>query len=125
MAIKRVMLVCQHKNGVNVRYSDPNGFGCPGTMGLWDLHSNDALNRAKMQLPIGPVDTNFCPCCTFWLTSNKTLNNHVRKHYGMGLTCWADGFTTASVATMKTHMELEHGYKGKRTSVVKKPKRKG
>ena len=29
-----VMLVCQHKNGVNIAYSDPDGFGCPGTMGL-------------------------------------------------------------------------------------------
>ena len=31
-------------------YSDPDDFGCPGTMGLWDLHSTDALSRAKMQL---------------------------------------------------------------------------
>ena len=66
VAIKWVMLMCQHENGVNVKYSDPDGFGCPGTMGLWDLHSSDALNRVKMQLPSSPVDTNFCPCCTFW-----------------------------------------------------------
>ena len=94
-------------------------------MGLWDLHSSDALNRAKMQLPSSPVDANFCPCCAFWSTNNETLNNHVRKHYGMGLTCWADGFMTASMAAMKTHMELEHGYEGKRASAVKKPKGKG
>ena len=114
VAIKRVMLVCQRENGVNVKYSDSNGFGRPGTMGLWDLHSSDALNRAKMQLPSGSVDANFCPCCAFWSTKNETLNNHVRKHYEMGLTCRADGFTTASVATMKAHMEMEHGYEGKR-----------
>ena len=42
--IKRVMLMCQCEKGVNVKYSD--GFGHPGTMGLWDLHSSDALNRA-------------------------------------------------------------------------------
>ena len=125
MAINRVMLVCQCENGVNVRYSDPDGFGCPGTMGLWDLHSSNALNWAKMQLPSGPVDANFCPCCVFWSTNNETLNNHVRKHYIMGLTCWADGFTTASVAAMKTDMELEHGYEGKHTGVVKNPKGKG
>ena len=108
VAIKWVMLMCQCENGVNVRYSDPDGFGRPGTMGLWDLHSSDALNRAKMQLPSGPVDTNFCPCYAFWSTNNETLNNHVRKDYGMGLTCRADGFTKASVAAMKMHMELEH-----------------
>ena len=125
VAIKRVMLMCQHENGVNVKYSDPDGFGHPGTMGLWDLHSSDALNRAKMQLPSGPVDANFCPCCAFLLMNNETFNNHVRKHYGMGLTCQADGFTTASVATMKVHMELEHGYEGKCTGAVKKPKGKG
>ena len=71
------------------------------------------------------VDANFCPCCAFWSTNNETLNNHVCKHYRMGLTCQADGFTTASVAAMKAHMELEHGYKGKRTGAVKKPKGKG
>ena len=108
-----------------MRYSDPDGFGHPGMMGLWDLHSSDALNRAKMQLSSGRVDTNFCPCCMFWSTNNETLNNHVRKHYGMSLTCQADGFTTASMAAMKMHMELEHGYEGKHTSVVKKPKGKG
>ena len=123
--IRQVMLVCQHDNGVNVKYSDSDGFGCPGTMGLWDLHSSNALSRAKMQLPSGPIEANFCPCCAFYSTNNKTLNNHVRKHYGMGLTCRSDGFTTASVAAMKGHMETKHGYEGKRTGVVKKPKEKG
>ena len=125
VAIKQVMLVCQRENGVNMKYSDPDGFGCPGMMGLLDLYSSDTLNRAKMQLPSSSVDANFCPCCTFWSTNNETLNNHVRKHYEMGLTCWADGFMTASVAAMKVHMESEHGYKGKHASVVKKPKGKG
>ena len=123
--IKWVMLVCQCENGVNVKYSDSDGFGRPGTMGLWDLHSSDALNRAKMQLPSGSIDANFCPCCAFYSTNNETLNNHVRKHYGMGLTCHSDGFTMASVAAMKGHMETEHGYEGKRAGTVKKPKGKG
>ena len=94
-------------------------------MGLWDLHSSDALNRAKMQLPSGSIDANFCPYCAFYSTNNKTLNNHVRKHYGMGLTYQSDGFTAASVATMKGHMETEHGYEGKCASAVKKQKGKG
>ena len=123
--IKWVMLMCQCENGVNVKYSDSDGFGRPGTMGLWDLHSSDALNRAKMQLPSSSIDANFCPCCVFYSTNNETLNNHVRKHYGMGLTCWSEGFMMASVAAMKTHMETEHGYEGKRASAVKKPKGKG
>ena len=123
--IKWVMLVCQCENGVNVKYSDSDGFGCPGMMGLWDLHSSNALNQAKMQLPSGSIDANFCPCCAFYSTNNETLNNHVCKHYGMGLTCRSDGFVTASMATMKGHMETEHGYEGKCTGAVKKPKGKG
>ena len=107
--IKWVMLVCQCENSVDVKYSDSDGFGRPGMMGLWDLNSSDALSRAKMQLPSSTIDANFCPCCAFYSTNNETLNNHVRKHYGMGLTCWSDGFTTASMAAMKGHMETEHG----------------
>ena len=34
VAINWLMLVCQHENRVNMRYSDPDRFGCPGTMGL-------------------------------------------------------------------------------------------
>ena len=108
-----------------MKSSDSDGFGHPGMMGLWDLHSSDALNRVKMQLPSGSIDANFCPCCTFYSTNNETLNNHVRKHYGMGLTCHSDRFMMASMAAMKGHMETEHGYKGKRAGAVKKPKGKG
>ena len=61
VAINQVMLVCQHKNGIDVAYSDPDGFGHLGTMGLWDLHSHDTLSLAKLQLPSGRVDANFCP----------------------------------------------------------------
>ena len=110
---------------MDVSYSDPDGFGHPGTMGLWDLHSPAALDRAKMQLSSSLVDANFCPLCAFWSTNNETLNNHIRKHYRMGLTCRANGFTMSSVAAMKVHMETEHRYKGKRAGQVKKPKGKG
>ena len=91
------MLVCQCANGVNVAYGNPDVFGHPGMMGLWDLHSSDPLSWAKMQLVSGQVDANFCPMCLFWSTNNETLNNHVRKHYKMGLTCCADGFMTSSM----------------------------
>ena len=123
--IDRVLLVCQCENGVDVAYSDPDGFRHPGTMGLWDLHSTNVLSRAKMQLPSGLVDANFCPLCSFWSTNNETLNNHIRKHYRMGLTCHANRFMMASVATMKAHMEMEHGYKGKHGGQAKKAKGKG
>ena len=123
--INWVMLVCQWESRVDVVYSNPDGFGRPGTMGLWDLHSTEALSWAKMQLASGLVDANFCPLCAFWSTNNETLNNHICKHYRMGLTCRANGFTTASVAAMKAHMEMEHGYKGKRSGQAKKSKGKG
>ena len=51
--IDQVMLVYQQKNGVYVAYNDLDGFGCPGTMGLWDLHSPNTLSQAKMQLSSG------------------------------------------------------------------------
>ena len=123
--IDRVMLVCQCENGVDIAFSDPDGFGCPGTMGLWDLHSTNTLSWAKMQLPSGLVDANFCPLCSFWSTNDETLNHHICKHYRMGLTCRANRFTTASVATIKAHMETEHGYKGKCSGQAKKAKGKG
>ena len=112
VAIDRILLICQHENGVNVAYGDPDGFGCPGMMGLWDLHSRDALSWAKMQLVSSRVDANFCPMCLSWSMNNETLNNHVCKHYKMGLTCRANGFMMASVAAMKANMKAEHGYKG-------------
>ena len=125
VAIDQIMLMCQHENGVNIAYSDPDGFGHPGMMGLWDLHSSDALSWAKMQLASGWVDANFFPMCLFWSTNNETLNNHVRKHYKMGLTCHSDSFMMASVAAMKAHMEAKHGYEGKRSTQAKKQKGKG
>ena len=124
VTIDQVMLVCQCENGVDIAYSNPE-FRHPGTMGLWDLHSTNALSRAKMQLQSGLVDTNFCPLCSFWATNNETLNNHVRKHYRMGLICRANRFMMASVAAMKAHMETEHGYKGKCSGQAKKAKGKG
>ena len=71
VAIDRIMLVFQCENGVDVAYSDPDGFGCPGTMGLWDLHSSNTLSQAKMQLASSWVDANFCPMCLFWSTKKR------------------------------------------------------
>ena len=125
VAIDRIMLICQRENGVNVAYGNLDSFGCHGMMGLWDLHSSETLSPEKMQLASSQVDVNFCPMCLFWSMKNETLNNYVCKHYKMGLTCHADGFTMASMATMKAHMEAKHGYEGKRGAQVKKQKGKG
>ena len=125
VAIDRVMLLCQSENGMDMAYSDPDGFGHPGTMGLWDLHSPKALSWVKMLLASGCVDANFCPMCAFWSMSNETLNNHVHKHYNMGLTCHSNGFTMASMAAMKAHIETDHGYEGKHGAQAKKQKGKG
>ena len=73
VSIDLIMLVCQCENGIDIAYGNPDGFGHPGTMGLLDLHSSDALSWAKMQLASGQVDTNFCPLCVFWSTNNETL----------------------------------------------------
>ena len=107
------MLVCQCPNGTDVKYTDSDGFGHPGMMGLWDLHLNNALNRAKLVMPSGTLDANYCPLCVFWVTNNEMLNNQVLKHYNMGLMCREDDFTMASIGAMKQHMEQVHSYEGK------------
>ena len=110
VSIDQIMLVCQCPNGIDVMYADKNGFGCSGMM---------ALNWAKVQLKSRVGDANFCPLCTFSSMNNEMLNNHVRKHYRLGLTCRADGFMTASVSAMKLHMEQEDRYEGKCTGQKK------
>ena len=90
--IKRVMLMCQCGEQRKCEVLRFRLIWMPWNDGPQDLHSSNALSQAKMQLPTGPIDTNFCPCCAFYSTNNETLNNHVCKHYRMGLTCRADGF---------------------------------
>ena len=60
----------------------------------------------------------FLPIVPILATNNETLNNHMCKHYGMGLTCQEDGYTTTSMAAMRTHMESRHDFQSKR--MVKK-----
>ena len=54
---------------------------------------------------------NVCPMCRFWNTNDVTLNNHVRKHYNMGLCCPEDGFVCGSASKMRRHLEDKHDYK--------------
>ena len=39
-----------------------------------------------------------------------TLNNHVQKHYIMGLCCPEDGYVSGSAAQMREHLGKKHGY---------------
>ena len=42
------------------------------------------------------------------MMNNSSLNNHVRKHYGMVMFCYHDGYMTGSVSGMKRHMRTIH-----------------
>ena len=56
-AIDRIMLVCQCENGVDVAYGDPDGFGHPGMMGLWDL-----FVTITSLTPLPSREKMACPC---------------------------------------------------------------
>ena len=43
------------------------------------------------------------------MMNNSTVNNHVRKHYSMVMSCYYDGYTTGSMSAMKHHMRTDHG----------------
>ena len=44
-------------------------------------------------------------------TNDISLNNHVWKHYNMGLCCPKDGYVCGSAKKMRTHLEDDHDYK--------------
>ena len=87
-SMKRVMMVYQRPNGVVVKDDDKDGFRRTSLLGLWGLHSERALARCTHYGVDGRsrvVGVNVCPICRFWNTNDVTLNNHVRKHYNMGM----------------------------------------
>ena len=114
-AIERVMMVYRHPNGVIVRDDDKDGFGRTCLLGLWGLHSEWALIRCTHNTADGRGNkihgVNVCPLCRFWNTNDVTLNNHVRKHYNMGLCCPEDGYVTGSASKMRNHLQDKHDYK--------------
>ena len=114
-SIERVMMVYRRPNGVIVKDDDKDGFGHTCLLGLWGLHSERALIRCTHNTADGwgdkVVGVNVCPMCRFWNTNDTTLNNHVRKHYNMGLCCPEDGFVTGSALKMRSHLGDKHGYK--------------
>ena len=42
------------------------------------------------------------------MTNDSALNNHVRKHYSMAMSCYHNGYTTGSVMAMNCHMTTKH-----------------
>ena len=130
VTIDRVMMVYRRPNRAVVRDDDQDGFGHTCLMGLWGLHAEAALTRCTHFLADGRSKisgVNVCPLCLFWNTNDVTLNNHVQKHYGMGLCCPEDGYVSASAKKMRTHLEEEHDYKmrsGKDKRAGKQPVKK-
>ena len=112
--IERVMLVYRRPNGAVVRDDDADGFGRTCLMGLWGLHSERALTRCTHNSADGGYkvqSVNVCPLCKYWNTNDVSLNNHIRKHYNMGLCCPEDGFVSGSAELMRIHLRDEHEYR--------------
>ena len=110
MAIVYVMVIVARPSGQNIANNDPDSFGRTCLMGLWGLHTEKALQRCCNTCSDGVnrIMVGFCPFCEFWMTNDSVLNNHVRKHYGMAMSCYHDGYMTGSMSPMKRHMRTNH-----------------
>ena len=110
VAIAYIMVIVACPNGQNITNDDPNRFGCMCLMGLWGLHTEKALQLCRKTCAdrINKVLAAFCLFCEYWTTNDSALNNHVRKHYGMAMSCYHDGYMTSNVHSMKNHMTTVH-----------------
>ena len=79
-------------------------------MGLWGIHTERAIQHYQMTCVDGvnKVLVGFCLQCEFWITNDSALNNHVHNHYKMGMSCYHNGYTMGSMASMETHMCITH-----------------
>ena len=111
MAIIYVMVIVAHPSGQNIADDDPYSFGRMCLMGLWGLHTEKVLQQCHKTCSdrVNQITAGFCPFCEFWTTNDSALNNHVRKHYGMAMSCYHDGYMTGSVSAMKRHMRTDYG----------------
>ena len=111
MAVVYIMVIVARPSGQNIANNDPDGFGRMCLMGLWGLHTEKVLQQCRKTCSDGvnQITVGFCPFCEYWMTNDSTLNNHVRKHYGMAMSCYHDGYTTGSMSAMKRHMRTDHG----------------
>ena len=110
VAIEFVMVIVAHPSGQNIADNDPNSFGHTCLMGLWGLHTKKALVQCRKTCldGVNRITAGFCPFCEYLTTNDSSLNNHIRKHYGMVLACYHDRYTTGSVSAMKHHMTSKH-----------------
>ena len=107
-------MVYRRPNGVLVKDDDKDGLGRTCLLGLWGLHSEWALTRCthdSADRRSKVIGMNVCPICRFWNTNDVTLNNHVRKHYNMGLCFPEDGFVSGSAGQMRKHLRKKHAYR--------------
>ena len=111
VAIVYIMVIVACPSGQNIADNDPDSFGHTCLMGLWGLHTEKVLQRCHKTCADGVnrIMAEFCPFCEFCTMNNSALNNHVRKHYSMVMSCYHDGYMTGSVSGMKCHMRTEHG----------------
>ena len=110
MAVVYIMVILACPSGQNKADNDPDGFGHTCLTGLWGLHTEKALLRCRKTCSDGVnrITVGFCPFCEYWMMNHSMLNNHVRKHYGMAMSCYHDGYTTGSMSAMKCHMRTDH-----------------
>ena len=108
VAVVYIMVIIAHPSGQNIVDNDPNGFGRMCLMGLWGLHTEKALQRCHKTCSDGVITVAFCPFCEYWTMNDSALNNHVRKHYGMAMSCYHDRYNTGSLSAMKCHMRTTH-----------------
>ena len=111
VAVIYIMVIMACPSGQNIADNNPDGFGRTCLMGLWGLHTEKALQRCHKTCSdrVNQITVGFCPFCEYWMTNGSALNNHVRKHYSMAMSCYHDGYTTGSVSAMKHHMRTDHG----------------
>ena len=110
VAIAYIMVIVARPNGQNIANNDLDGFGRMCLMGLGGLHTEKVLQRCRKTCTDGVnrITVGFCPFCEFWTTNDSSLNNHIRKHYSMAMSCYHDGYMTGSVMAMKHHMTTKH-----------------
>ena len=110
MAIGYVMVVVACPSSQNVANDDPNRFGRTCLMGLWGLQTKKALQHCHKMCSDGVnrITVAFCPFCEYWMTNDLSPNNRVCKHYGIVMAFFHEGYTTGSVALMKTCIANKH-----------------
>ena len=111
VAVIYIMVIVAHPSSQNIADNNPDGFGRTCLMGLWGLHTEKVLKRCRKTCSdrVNRITAGFCPFCEYWMMNDSVLNYHVRKHYGMAMSCYHDGYTTGSVSAMKRHMRTDHG----------------